>query len=262
MRSHDRPRGARYAVAYTSTGSPLGSRHAPRRDTAHRCADAPWPGAASLASRMGTPRPSGFTVRARIEAEGDVITNRAGLVALLPTATFAGARFTVRERSGRQRSGQLARSIAPHQPLHDLGAVTFVTPSGLALRIATEGDEFEIEDQRNWLDPSYKLYSRTLSRPVPYRIADGEIVEQHIIVEKLLSSPRRAHPGPHRVRTGRIPALGVAAVRGRVPRHPKAVAQIASTRPAFVQHATDESRAICRWPHRSRPRSAPRCRSR
>ena len=37
-----------------------------------------------------------------------------------------------------------------------------------------EGDAFEMEDQRNWMDASYKTYVRPLALPWPYTIAQGE----------------------------------------------------------------------------------------
>ena len=39
---------------------------------------------------------------------------------------------------------------------------------------------FEMEDQRNWSDASYKTYSRPLSLPFPYPIAAGERVRQSV----------------------------------------------------------------------------------
>ena len=36
-----------------------------------------------------------------------------------------------------------------------------------------EGDTFEMEDQRNWTDASYKTYVRPLALPWPYTLAGG-----------------------------------------------------------------------------------------
>ena len=47
-----------------------------------------------------------------------------------------------------------------------------------ASSIGFVGEVFEIEDQRNWTDASYKTYCRPLARPFPYRIEPGETVEQ------------------------------------------------------------------------------------
>ena len=41
-----------------------------------------------------------------------------------------------------------------------------------------EGDAFEMEDQRNWIDASYKTYVRPLALPWPYTIATGRAVQR------------------------------------------------------------------------------------
>ncbi|WP_284154729.1 hypothetical protein [Algicella marina] len=37
-----------------------------------------------------------------------------------------------------------------------------------------------MEDQRQWGDASFKAYNRPLAKPWPYRIADGELLEQTV----------------------------------------------------------------------------------
>lgn len=43
-----------------------------------------------------------------------------------------------------------------------------------------EGDAFEMEDQRNWSDASYKTYVRPLARPWPYVVPDGTRIRQAV----------------------------------------------------------------------------------
>ena len=43
-----------------------------------------------------------------------------------------------------------------------------------------EGELFETEDQRNWLDASYKTYCTPLSKPFPVLVKEGEIIQQTI----------------------------------------------------------------------------------
>src|SRR3712207_759652 len=45
-----------------------------------------------------------------------------------------------------------------------------------------EGDTFEMEDQRNWTDASYKTYVRPLALPWPYTLAAGTELEQAVTV--------------------------------------------------------------------------------
>ena len=52
-----------------------------------------------------------------------------------------------------------------------------------------EGDTFEMEDQRNWTDASYKTYCRPLARGFPFPVAAGETVEQTVEIRLLGSAP-------------------------------------------------------------------------
>jgi len=45
-----------------------------------------------------------------------------------------------------------------------------------------EGDSFEMEDQRNWTDASYKTYLRPLGLPFSYTSMRGEDIEQSVTI--------------------------------------------------------------------------------
>ena len=64
--------------------------------------------------------------------------------------------------------------IDPVQPMMDLRALTHEPAPGLRVTCRMEGDTFEMEDQRNWTDASYKTYVRPLALPWPYTLAAGE----------------------------------------------------------------------------------------
>lgn len=197
-------------------------------------------GTGTLAWRLDfAPRERGIEVSVAMTAERDVLTNRAGLVVLLPAATFSGARFTARHGQGPPSHGRLPRTIAPHQPMVDLTSARIAAVHGPTLALAFEGETFEMEDQRNWLDPSFKLYGRSLSRPFPYRIRDGAHLEQRIRIDLIgvdASRPTRRTPSP---RSGRLPALGIATSPGRVPTAAPVVTALREIAPGFVLHRTD-----------------------
>jgi hypothetical protein len=196
-------------------------------------------GSAILHWRLhAAPVPRGIEVRATLRAEGDVITNRAGLVVLLPTAVFANARFAVGHPDGRRTRGRLPRHIAPHQPMIDVASARLAIAEGPVLSLAFEGEIFEMEDQRNWLDPTYKLYSRPLSRPAPYCIHEGERIEQRVRVEVSGASHRIARRA-HVPRQGRLPSIGIATAPGRVPDDAPTLAALREAAPAYVVHRTD-----------------------
>ena len=61
--------------------------------------------------------------------------------------------------------------IDPWQPFKDMRAITHEVRPGVSAECRMEGDIFEMEDQRNWSDASYKTYVRPLALPWPYRAA-------------------------------------------------------------------------------------------
>jgi len=194
------------------------------------------------------PRARGMEVQAALRARGDVVTNRSGLVVLLPATIFAGARFVVRHADTSEEHGVLLHDIVPHQPLRDAAALRLSLPRGPALAFTFAGDTFEMEDQRNWLDPTFKLYNRPLSKPFPYRIRDGAEIEQRIEIDVVrMPARRRASTIGQRRRSQRsarlapIPTLGVATAPGRVPASSEIMEALARARPAFVLHRTNAS---------------------
>ena len=42
---------------------------------------------------------------------------------------------------------------------------------------------FEMEDQRQWLDASFKTYFRPLSWPLPYTVEEGSRIDQQVTLE-------------------------------------------------------------------------------
>ncbi len=140
--------------------------------------------------------------------------NRLGLCLLLP-ATLAGAGIEKIGSKGRVERLQLPRLIEPHQPCTDIATLSFVA-SGAAVRIGFSGDVFEMEDQRNWTDFSFKVYGTPLALPFPVRLDAGERVEQSITIgiERMgdeSAAPLRPGRSSHAARTwhtGRMPAVG------------------------------------------------------
>ena len=55
--------------------------------------------------------------------------------------------------------------------------------NGISAKLQFSGDTFEMEDQRNWTDASYKTYCRPLDLPFPFEIKKGEKITQKIVLE-------------------------------------------------------------------------------
>jgi len=122
-----------------------------------------------------------LTADLSLTAKDDVATNRAGFTLLHPIAGVAGADLTIRHGDGSQEVTRFPDRIAPGQPAFDIVGLSHSMDS-VAVDIAFEGEVFEMEDQRNWSDASFKTYCRPLARPTPYTIAKGETVTQRIAV--------------------------------------------------------------------------------
>lgn len=121
----------------------------------------------------------GLNFTAEATAEGDFETNRAGFTVLHPITGVAGAPVTVAHCDGSIHSAQFPLLIAPWQPFQDLRALTHWL-GGWQISCRMEGDAFEMEDQRQWGDASYKTYVRPLARPWPYQIADAAGFDQAV----------------------------------------------------------------------------------
>ena len=121
----------------------------------------------------------GLSFTATAQAMGDFETNRAGFTVLHPITGVAGAAVTIEHCDGSIRSAQFPLLIEPWQPFQDLRALTHWL-GGWQISCRLEGDVFEMEDQRQWGDASYKTYVRPLARPWPYKIADGAQFDQSV----------------------------------------------------------------------------------
>jgi hypothetical protein len=144
-----------------------------------------------------------FSISGR--ALADCTTNRAGLCVHLPLEHFSGARYELITGGGSHKKLVLPADVAPHQPCTDIRTMRFHLPHRHRLDLAFAGDAFEIEDQRNWIDGSFKIYSRPLARGFPYVLKAGETFAQSLTLRLLapavigdatpLGSPKRQREG-------------------------------------------------------------------
>jgi D-apionolactonase len=119
-------------------------------------------------------------------------TNRCGFCILHPIVGLAGAPVTVEHADGARVDTHLPDLIEPWQPFKDMRAISHEVMPGVSAECRMEGDVFEMEDQRNWSDPSYKTYVRPLALPWPYRIEAGEEIAQRVVLT--ISDRRVAQP--------------------------------------------------------------------
>jgi hypothetical protein len=115
------------------------------------------------------------------EAHSTFWRNRIGLCVLHPLAWCAGRPCAVTTGSGLVH-GSFPALASPHQVFLDIAAVEYDAGDGCRLRLAFEGDVFEMEDQRNWGDASFKTYSGELARPMPVEVPVGTRISQAVTV--------------------------------------------------------------------------------
>lgn len=112
-------------------------------------------------------------------------TNRIGLCVLHPLSA-AGIPVRVETVLGTTRPATFPELVSIEQPIEqftEIASLRWSQPPGIDVAVHFEGDVFETEDQRNWIDASYKTYSTPLSRPRPRMLAPGERVAQRVTVQ-------------------------------------------------------------------------------
>lgn len=129
-----------------------------------------------------------LTFQVRATAGADITTNRCGFVVLHP-ASAAGRALQVERSDGTTEATQFPVDISPSQPATDIHRLAYSPDDGvnLEIRFSAElpGDpagKFEMEDQRNWSDASFKTYVGSLLDPWPYVLPVGQVLTQSISI--------------------------------------------------------------------------------
>ncbi|WP_051333993.1 hypothetical protein [Mesorhizobium sp. WSM3224] len=153
---------------------------------------------------------------AEAEPETDVLTNRTGFIVLHPIEGLAGKPLKVLHEDGREELSAFPDHIDPACPFTDIRALSHEIAPRIWATCTMEGDAFEMEDQRNWSDASYKTYVRPLRRPWPYRLSKGQKFTQAVrfqVSGTLPAGTSENHNPPIRLTIGgpigRMPRIGV-----------------------------------------------------
>lgn len=127
-----------------------------------------------------------FEVHARASAM--LWTNRCGFVVLHP-ASVAGQPLEVQHTGGSCTLTAFPLEISPSQPVFDIRALRHRPVPGLDVAVTLEAElpgdpagKFEMEDQRNWSDASFKTYVASLLDPWPYALPAGRSLMQRVTV--------------------------------------------------------------------------------
>lgn len=113
------------------------------------------------------------------EARSEFRRNRIGICVLHPIIECAGQPCTVEHSDGKLETGVFPRHISAIEPFHDVRKISYGI-SGVMATLTFDGDQFEMEDQRNWSDASFKTYCTPQSEPKPASIHVGDTVQQSV----------------------------------------------------------------------------------
>ena len=136
--------------------------------------DLPW-SAEITGSADGTLR---FAATARPAA--DFATNRTGFVILHPLDGVAGFPVEVAQGDGQRRQARFPTYVDPEPCFSDIRSLAHAVAPGIVATCTMEGDLWEMEDHRNWLDASFKTYVRPLRFPYPYVLKGGASMSEAV----------------------------------------------------------------------------------
>jgi hypothetical protein len=177
-------------------------------------------------------------------ALGDLATNRTGVVLMHPLSA-CGRCVEVEHVDGRVSASTFPTQVAPWPPFMLVRAIRHEFGDGGWASCRLEGDVFELEDQRNNADASFKTYSRSNMMPRPYLLRAGMGLSQSVRL-KVEARPRAgAAPTLERVSvqigpaTGALPLVGVAIAPSDVHAGPEVRDALRRLSPALLHLVVD-----------------------
>ena len=114
-------------------------------------------------------------------AHSTFLRNRIGFC-VLHGPSASGRPWVIRHVDDEKSEGRFPNLISPHQPAKRIRGISHEVVSGLQAHVRMEGDTFEMEDQRNWTDASFKTYCTPLELPFPAKVKRGTKISQKVSI--------------------------------------------------------------------------------
>lgn len=143
-------------------------------------------------------------------ARSTFLRNRIGFCVLHPMTECAGQPCRVEKVDGTVEEGAFPAYISPHQPFFEMRAISHQVVPGVWAKVSFEGDVFEMEDQRNWTDASFKTYCTPLGLPFPVEIPAGTRISQTVTLT--LDSDKQADKREKAIKPSALPELTAPAI--------------------------------------------------
>src|SRR5262249_35400412 len=135
-----------------------------------------------------------------------------GFVVLHPLAGTVGRPVEVVHTDGKKVKRKFPKFISPGQPIFEIRSLKHEPLPGVAVTTLMEGNKYEMEDHRNWMDASYKTYVCSLLDPWPYTLEKGKSFNQSITLTVSGKAPR-SKPA----RSAATTTISIGSTRGRIP---------------------------------------------
>ena len=130
--------------------------------------------------------------------DSSFLRNRIGFCVLHPIRECAGALARQTRVDGTVIEARFPQTIEPQlvgqSSFRDMRAVAHEVGPGLWAKVEFDGDVFEMEDQRNWTDASFKTYCTPLALPVPVEIQAGTRIRQSVTLRLAGTIPEEIRP--------------------------------------------------------------------
>ena len=149
-----------------------------------------------------------FSVEYELKGLAEYSVNRWGICFCLDTADWMGASVL---SSGNSYS--LLRDISPQRVVDGVvqglfpesHEMQFIAADQRCLKVVSNGKVLEAEDQRNWTDNTYKIYSGSLKEPRPFTTSPGSSWKQKVNFE--VGVPKQNSADPTKILVREIEAL-------------------------------------------------------
>ena len=149
-----------------------------------------------------------FTVDYQLVGLGKFAINRWGICFCLHTGDWVGSKVLADGDSH-----VLSKEIAPQRVIDGItkgifpaaNSLQFIAPDQRSIKVTSSSRLLEAEDQRNWTDNTYKIYSGSLAEPRPFLIEEGVKWEQSVEFE--VTPPSKPGEDGSRIFATDIPSL-------------------------------------------------------
>ena len=149
-----------------------------------------------------------FTVAYELRGLAEYSVNRWGICFCLNSADWMGS--TVKSQGNEY---QLPAAISPQRVVDGVTQglfpaakeMLFAATDQRSIKVVSTGKVLEAEDQRNWTDNTYKIYSGSLSEPRPFVVSAGSLWQQSVTFE--ISPPNKQVPDGSKIVVNEIDSL-------------------------------------------------------